>query len=229
MVNLSIIIPTINAAKRLHPTLASIAQLGETSLVWELIIVDGGSEDGIREVAKTIGAEFIESKLGRGEQLKTGAAIAKGEWLLFLHADTVLATGWCAEVEASFEILESTGRAGYFRFALADKCWQAQLLEHLVFWRSYFFGLPYGDQGLLLSRKLYQDLGGYQDFPLMEDVDIVRRLGRSRLHPFNSVAMTSAERYKRDGYWLRQSRNFLCLCLYFLQVPKSVIQRLYER
>jgi hypothetical protein len=87
--------------------------------------------------------------------------------------------------------------------------------------------LPYGDQGLLISRRLYDAVGGYRPMPLMEDVDLVRRLGRARLHPLGASMLASARRYRRDGYWRRPLRNLCCLALYFAGVPPRVIARMY--
>jgi hypothetical protein len=88
-------------------------------------------------------------------------------------------------------------------------------------------GLPYGDQGLLISAAFYRALGGYAKLPLMEDVDIVRRIGRHRISILRSVALTAAGRYQRDGYVLRPARNLLCLALYFCGVPTAWLARLY--
>jgi hypothetical protein len=101
------------------------------------------------------------------------------------------------------------------------------LLETLVRMRTALFKLPYGDQGLLIPRRLYDEIGGYKPLPVMEDVDIVRRLGRRRLVPLRARAVTSAARYRRDGYLKRVLRNQGCLALYFLNVPAPTIARLY--
>ena len=87
--------------------------------------------------------------------------------------------------------------------------------------------LPYGDQGLLIPKRLYDEVGGYRPLPLMEDVDLVRRLGRRRTVMLRSRAVTSAERFRRDGYVRRSTRNLLCLALYTLRVPAHVISRIY--
>ncbi len=87
--------------------------------------------------------------------------------------------------------------------------------------------LPYGDQGLLISRRLFDEIGGYNDLPIMEDIDMIRRLGRRRITFFNTMAITSAERYKRDGYISRSLRNQLCLALYGAGFPVSKIVRFY--
>jgi hypothetical protein len=103
-----------------------------------------------------------------------------------------------------------------------------RLLELGVALRCTLLRLPYGDQGLLIPRRLYRQLGGYRNLPLMEDVDLIRRLGRSRTIIFRARAITSAIRYRRDGYLRRSVRNILCLTLYYMRVPVSTIARVYR-
>ncbi|MEO5375143.1 MAG: glycosyl transferase family 2, partial [Alphaproteobacteria bacterium] len=147
--------------------------------------------------------------------------------LLFLHADTRLAPGWAAAAAAFMAEPANAARAAAFRFALDDEAPAARRLERLVAWRCRVLGLPYGDQGLLLSRAFQDELGGFRPLPLMEDVDMVRRIGRRRLVMLEPAAVTSAVRYRRDGYLVRPLRNALCLGLYLAGVPTPVIARLY--
>jgi hypothetical protein len=118
--------------------------------------------------------------------------------------------------------------AAYFRFALDDSHPGARRIEAFVRWRCALFALPYGDQGLLIARKTYEAIGGFRSLPLMEDVDIARRLGRLRLVSLDHPAITSAQRYRRDGWWARPLRNLACLALYFLGVPPGRLLRLYR-
>ncbi len=222
---ISVVIPTLNADKILAATIAAMTG----PIMSELIIVDGGSGDGTARVADQAGARIILSERGRGTQLAAGARAAEGEWLLFLHADTVLSEGWDREVGAFVAHAANKSKAGVFRFSLDDRCWQARMLEKLVALRCWLFALPYGDQGLLIHRTLYDAIGGYKAIPLMEDVDIIRRVGRSRLHFFQIPAITSAERYRQSGYLRRMFGNLGCLALYFLGVSPDRISRIYSR
>lgn len=194
----------------------------------EIIVADGGSADSTSLVASQGGAIFLETVRGRGRQLAAGAEAAAGDWLLFLHADTRLNSSWVSVVDAFIADPDNARQAGYLRFALDDPARGARLLEHVVAWRSRFLGLPYGDQGLLISREFYDTLGGYKRIPLMEDVDIVRRIGRRQLVPLNSTALTSAEKYKRDGYIVRPLANLALLVLYRVGVPPRYIFSMYR-
>ena len=223
---LSIVIPTLNAAAKLADTLDRLA-LGVGESGAEIIIVDGGSTDASRAIAEAKGAKIISAERGRGGQLAAGAKAAGGDWLLFLHADTVLSAGWSGEAEAFMARPVSAMRAGVFRLAFDDNAPAARRLEAVAAWRARLLGLPYGDQGLLIGRKFYQSTGGFRAIPLMEDVDLARRIGRRRFVYFNARAETSAARYHRSGYLRRSARNLVCLGLYFLGVKPRFLLRLY--
>ena len=228
---ISVVIPTLNAEQGLATTLAALVPAAVDGLVREVIIVDGGSSDRTLRIADDAGAVLLQqSECGRGQQLVAGAARARSDWLLFLHADTVLEVGWEREAAALMERVGNGARpatAASFRFALDDAGFRPRVLETLVGLRCLLLRLPYGDQGLLVPRRLYEQIGGYRALPLMEDVDLVRRLGRARLVLLRSRAVTSAARYRRDGYTHRSVRNFACLMLFYLRVPAARIARIY--
>lgn len=226
-VALTIVIPTLNAAGSLEATLAALSAAAAVGLKTKVVVADGGSDDGTPELARRLGARVVAASGGRGPQLAAGAAAARGAWLLFLHADTVLAPGW-AEAAAGFVADPANReRAGYFRFALDDGAAAARRIERLVAWRCRWLGLPYGDQGLLIARRFYAALGGYRPLPLMEDVDLVRRVGRRRLAALAPRAVTSAARYRREGYLFRAVRNIACQSLWRLGAPDALVRRLY--
>lgn len=218
---LSIVIPTLNAAPELAGTLPCLIEGLERGVIRELIISDGGSTDETRSLADSAGAEWVTGAAGRGGQLARGAEVAKGDWLLFLHADTQLEAGWADAVLTHI----GTSKAGYFKLAFrADGVWPS-VVARLANIRSRM-GLPYGDQGLLISSDLYHQIGGYRDIPLMEDVDIIRRLS-AQIAPIPIIARTSAARYQKNG-WLRTSLgNLWTLARYFSGVAPAKLARRY--
>lgn len=229
---ISVIIPTFNAASTLPETLSALIPAAVEGLVREVIVSDGGSTDQTERIADAAGVEFLKSPAGRGQQLAAGAAHARFPWLLFLHADTVLKEGWIRESALFMRAVDEGKRpssAAAFRFKLDDTGSKPRTLEALVRVRCALLRLPYGDQGLLVPRALYNDVGGYRALSIMEDVDLVRRLGRSRIAMLETPAVTSAERYQRDGYLARTLRNQSCLIAYFAGIPVERIARRYAR
>jgi rSAM/selenodomain-associated transferase 2 len=225
--SLTIVIPTLNAASTLDATFSALAEAREAGIELECLVVDGGSSDDSVARARARNARVLAAASGRGAQLMAGGEAAQGDWLLFLHADTRLAPGWSREVRRFIERAENAERAAFFRLAFDDESPLARWLERIVALRCRLLVLPYGDQGLLIGRRFYRLLGGFAPLPLMEDVDFVRRIGRKHLAMLDARAVTSAERYRRDGWLLRSARNLSCLTLYLLGVPPHLICRLY--
>ena len=223
---ISVVIPALNEAENLP---GAVAQFAGGDPIHEIVVADGGSGDATAALAREAGARVVDAPRGRGSQLAAGARSATGKWLLFLHADCRLGAGWETAVRAFVAVPQAASRAGYFVFALDDRAPAARWLERVVRWRCRLLALPYGDQGLLIARTLYDAAGGYPAIPLMEDVDMVRRLGRARLRPIGATVIASARRYRRDGYWRRGMRNLFCLALYFLGVSPERIAKLYGR
>jgi len=228
---LTVVIPTLDSERGLIGTLAALIPAAAAGVVSQVVIADGGSSDETLLVADELGCDVVHAPRGRGEQLAAGAAKARHPWLLFLHSDTELEEGWHREVSVFIERTEAKNeedrRAAVFSFALDDYGFGARALEALVRMRCLLFALPYGDQGLLICRRHYEKLGGFRTIPLMEDVDLVRRIGRRGLVYLRARAVTSAVRYRSEGYFRRMMRNAGCLTLYFLRVPPRVLVRLY--
>lgn len=220
---LSIVIPTLNAAAHLPATCSALMEGVEMGLVRELVLSDGGSVDDTRQIARDLGATVITGRAGRGGQLLRGARAARAPWLLFLHADTQLAPGWAQAVLGHMN--SCPDRAGYFALAFRSDARAARRVERWANWRSRMFGMPYGDQGLLVARELYDHVGGHPDQPLMEDVALARAL-RGRLRPLPGAARTSAARYEAEGWLRRGGGNLLTLARYRLGAdPAGLAQR----
>lgn len=216
----SVVIPTLNAADTLAATVATIAWAAE------IVVADGGSTDGTAEAASLRGARVVAAPRGRGIQLATGVAATSHDWLLLLHADTRI--GPDAEAIVQSHMATHPGRAGYFRFKLDSADPRARRLERLVAWRCRVLALPYGDQALLIHRDLLRRVGGIRPLPLMEDVDLIRRLCRRRLVMLDAPAITSAAKWERDGWLRRSARNVCCLGLWYAGVAPHRIARLYK-
>ncbi len=171
---------------------------------------------------------WLHGTRARGFQLNQGAACASGRWLWFVHADSVLPLDWYAafrEVDAIDRVV-----GGSFAFRLDSAAWQARVLERGVRWRVRWLGLPYGDQGLFVRRSVFDEMGGFADLPLMEDVDFVRRLKPYGVLRHLTVGLTtSARRWEREGWWTRSARNLLLLGLYELGAPPGWLARRYYR
>jgi len=218
---ISIVVPVLDdlaAAEQLLARLAPDARV-------EVIVVDGGHDRGLDRLARSrSGVRLIRSRRGRAIQMNAGAATARGEWLLFLHADSALPENW---VDV-FERDTSDARGGWFRFALDDPSWQARTIERGVALRVRVLRLPYGDQGLFVRRTVFAALGGYKEMPLMEDVEFVRRLvSGGQLVQLPVALVTSARRWRRDGWIRRSAGNLLLLALYKAGVSPARLARLY--
>jgi rSAM/selenodomain-associated transferase 2 len=225
---IDVVVPTLNAASDLARTIASLGGCEDHDLVLRLTVCDGGSRDDTLAIARAAGAAVIVTAPGRGRQLAAGAAAGSAPWLLFLHADTTLGAGWADTAKRFMTETTNAARAGYFRLRFDSGDPRARRVERLVAWRCRTLGLPYGDQGLLMARAFYQRLGGFAVLPLMEDVDLVRRIGRENLVALDTDVVASARRYERDGWLLRPLRNLSCLALYSAGIPVSVVRRLYD-
>ncbi len=223
---LSIVIPTLNAETALPETLDALLPGVGAGVIREVIVSDAGSTDGTQVLAKEAGAEVVTGQPGRGGQLRRGAQVARGEWMLFLHADTHLPANWVGAVMT--HIAAQPEKAAVFRLAFRAGGMMSAVTAGWANLRTRLFSLPYGDQGLLISRALYDQIGGYPDQPLMEDVAIARRLkGRVVLLP--ETASTDAGRYLAEGWVRRGGRNLILLMRYCLGAsPKALAARYHK-
>jgi rSAM/selenodomain-associated transferase 2 len=224
----TIVIPVRNDAAALARTLAALP----VAPAAEIVVVDGSdSDEPAMDALRTRYPDvaWLRSAPGRGLQMNEGARRARGQWLVFLHADTRLGDD-CLDALRRLDGQPAVV-GGSFRFVLDSPVRQARWIERGVWLRVRLFDLPYGDQALFARRTVFQDLGGYREMPLMEDVEFVRRLRqRGRLAHVDVPAITSARRWERDGWLRRTVDNVLLTLLYFAgQPPERLARRYHQR
>jgi glycosyltransferase involved in cell wall biosynthesis len=214
---ISVIIPTSNSAAILPRCFDGLIPGVVRGIVREVVVADGGSSDETLAIADAAGAHVVKAGSARGDQMLTGGAAAKSDWLLFLHPETALEAGWENEAESFAQrVTLERPRAGVFRFALDDFEPSSRRTEMFAAVRSSLLGQPSGRQGLLIPKRLYLKIGGHRSAP-MEDIDLVRRIGRSRLVMLRSRAINKIEWRPSDA------RNVALGLLHALRVPKSLV------
>jgi glycosyltransferase involved in cell wall biosynthesis len=218
---ISVVIPTLNAERLLPRCFDGLIGPAVRGVVREVIVADGGSSDATLLIADAAGAHIVHTKANRGAQFAEGARVARSDWLLFLRPETALEPGWDVEVESFLAQAQmERPRAAVFRFALEDFGGEARRTEALANLRAALFALPYGDQGLLIPKRLYTKLGGFRALAEMEDADLVRRIGRRRLISLRARAVNVARP--------RQSmlRGVALTLLHKLRVPSRLLANL---
>ena len=217
---ISVVIPALDEEALVRRAIESVRRDAA-----EVLVVDGGSSDRTREVAAAAGARVLESARGRGRQLDHGAREARGEWIVFLHADTRLEPGWCPSILG----LDPGVAGGAFRFALDTARPARRYAEWAVALRCRLLGLPFGDQALFCRRRSYEEAGGFPHEPLFEDVALVlrlRRVGRVVLLP--RCAVSSPRRWQADGPARTTIRNNALLLAFLAGVSPARLARLYN-
>jgi rSAM/selenodomain-associated transferase 2 len=223
-VAISVVIPTLDEQSRIAHALACTALPGV-----ERIVVDGGSTDGTPETARLLRAERVIASLpGRAQQMDAGYREARGEVVVFLHADTRLEPGWREALERALADPATAG--GAFRLRFDERSVGLRLVEWGVWLRSRLGGLPYGDQALFVRKRFLDASGGVAPVPIFEDLDLVRLIKRSgRLALLPICVRTSARRYQRNGALRQVLRNQAALASYFLHLPRARVAAWYRR
>ncbi len=221
---ISIIIPTLDEAATILPTLQST----EKAVNVERIVVDGGSTDETLQMACLWGVRVFACNTGRAQQMNRGANAATGELFLFLHADTRLPENFDDYVR---QVLGQPGViAGAFQLRIDASSRGLSLIEEVANWRSRILQMPYGDQAIFLRASLFHDLGGFLNIPILEDFELVRRLrrrGRIKIAPV--AVVTSARRWKNRGVWHTTILNHVVILAYYLGIQPARIARWYYR
>lgn len=220
--SLSIVIPTLDEAGHLADTLVRARSEG----VEQIIVVDGGSSDATCAVARAHADLVLATCRGRAVQMNTGAARATGDILLFLHADTLLPRGFAAAVRAACTSPDVVG--GRFDVALEPSSPLLRLTARLINLRSRWSRLATGDQAIFVLRDVFVRLGGYAAIPLMEDLDLTRRMKRAgRIACLRDRVITSSRRWRRDGVIRTILLMWSLRFLYFAGVPAHRLARFY--
>ncbi|GHA60436.1 glycosyl transferase [Amylibacter ulvae] len=221
----SIIIPTLNSANTLGPMMAGLFEGMSAGLVCEVIFADGGSSDDTIKIGDELGVNIISCPKGRGTQMAAGANAARGEWLFFVHSDTRLSTGWADVV---LQHVQTNSKAGFGKLQFDASGFGASFVAGWANIRSRLFGLPYGDQTLLISKAMYRSTGGFRDIPLMEDVAMSNKIGRQKT-ALKFTATTNADRFVNDGWFRRGTKNIGTLVLYYLGRDPKLLSHRYHR
>lgn len=226
---LSIIIPVLNEAKELPGLLDHLVPLRAGGS--EVIVVDGGSEDGSQQIASRAGAQVICAERGRARQMNTGAAVAQGDVLLFLHADTLLPLGAGQAIEAA---IRRSGRAhesawGHFDVRINGRSFMLRVVAGLMNWRSRLTGIATGDQAMFVTRHAFESVGGFPEQPLMEDIELSKRLlALSRPICLTDRVVTSGRRWETHGVWKTIWLMWRLRWLYWRGVPAVELARSYR-
>jgi len=221
---ISIIIPTLNEADVIAETISGLSQSEQV----EILVVDGGSRDGTDEMARKLGARVLSTAASKAAQMNAGAAQARGEVLLFLHADTRL--------PAKFEekVLTTVARKGYcagaFTLAVDSADRGLRFIERVANWRARFITMPYGDQALFVDRQVFHEIGGFADYPIMEDFELIRRLKKKgKIAILPESVKTSPRRWQNLGVFKTWALNQIIIAAYFIGIPPQQLALWYRR
>jgi rSAM/selenodomain-associated transferase 2/rSAM/selenodomain-associated transferase 1 len=220
---LSVIVPTLNEAVGLGRTLEQLLRAAAV----EIVVADGGSRDATREIAAAAGAAVLVVGDGRAAQLNAGATASRGRLLLFLHADTLPPDGYAELIRRA--LADPGVAAGAFGFRTDGAGAALRLVEWGANIRSAFFRWPYGDQGLFMERRVFEELGGFSPLPIMEDYELVRRLRRrGAVVTLDAAAVTSARRWQRLGALRTTARNLAMIAGFHAGVSPQRLARFYR-
>ncbi len=215
-------VPTLDEEAAVRELLPDLVGRGA-----QVVVSDGGSSDRTAEVAAKLGAEVVSGPAGRGAQLNRGSAAADAEILLFLHADTRLPEG---ALERIREALAAGSEGGGFLMRWDSPRPIYRLGERIINRRTRLTRCPLGDQAQFCRRDVFEELGGYRDWPILEDLDFIRRLRRrGRLAILEPPVTTSARRLERRGIPRTVATNWLIFALYLIGVSPQRLGRLYRQ
>jgi rSAM/selenodomain-associated transferase 2 len=220
--NISVIIPVLNEEKTIAATLRALVPLQP----YEIIVVDGGSDDRTGEISRQLGAEVLTAERGRARQMNYGARCATGDVLLFLHADTKLPDSAFQDIAAALSEARCLG--GRFDVELEGSHWMLKIIGGLINYRSRATKVGTGDQAIFVRRAVFMQIGGYPDIPLMEDIALCRLLKRlGGIACLRSRVVTSGRRWESDGVWRTIFRMWTLKFLYLAGVSPVRLKQFY--
>ncbi|XLQ12080.1 MAG: TIGR04283 family arsenosugar biosynthesis glycosyltransferase [cyanobacterium endosymbiont of Epithemia adnata isolate EadnSB Bon19] len=226
MIEISIIIPVLNEETFILKTLNNL----RTNEAIEVIVVDGGSQDNTVQLVQNMGVKIIKlTQASRSLQMNQGALLATGNILLFLHADTILPQGYDELILNSFSNSKIVG--GAFKLKIDLSLFSLRLIEILVNWRSQIFSIPYGDQGIFVKTSVFREIGGFTNFPIMEDFEFMQKLNkRGKIVIVSAKVVTSGRRWQKLGVVKTTLINQLIILGYYLGVsPQKLVQWYREK
>ncbi|MCZ6623802.1 MAG: TIGR04283 family arsenosugar biosynthesis glycosyltransferase [Deltaproteobacteria bacterium] len=220
---ISVIVPALNEEKTIASALEALRPLATE----EVIVVDGGSSDCTRELAAQTEAVVLSSSRGRAEQMNQGARVAKGNVLLFLHADTRLPSSAMGDILAALKDSRYVG--GRFDVRLDRRGWIFTLIGALINMRSRLTSVATGDQAIFVRRKIFEEVGGFPEIPLMEDIAFSRALKiKGRMACLRSQVVTSARRWEKEGVWRTILKMWALRLLFLAGISPFHLKRFYD-
>lgn len=219
---LSLIIPALNEKEFIEKTLKEIVKVPGV----EVIVSDGGSTDRTPEISASA-ARVVKSMPGRGIQMNTGASVSSGDVLLFLHADTLLPENWEDKLLSAMSDERVVG--GAFTLSIDSARLSHKIIASAANIRSRITGIHYGDQGIFVKRSVFEKIGGFKDIPIMEDVDLMRRLKKVGIVVMlKDKVATSPRRWDKEGAVYATIRNWLLITLYYIGVAPERLYKFYK-
>jgi rSAM/selenodomain-associated transferase 2/rSAM/selenodomain-associated transferase 1 len=221
---ISIIIPTLNEAGVIRETINRLPQSEQL----EILVVDGNSADGTTRIARELGARVLSAAPSKAGQMNAGAAEARGGVLLFLHADTRLPENFEEKVLSALN--RSGFGAGAFSLGIDSRKRGLRFVERVANWRARLLKMPYGDQALFVARDLFNKIGGFPDYPIMEDFEFIRRLKKkSNIVILPEAVQTSPRRWQNLGVFKTWFLNQIIIIAYFIGIPPQQLADWYRR
>jgi rSAM/selenodomain-associated transferase 2 len=226
-VKFSIIVPAFHEGKNIHDLIECLNRL-DSDKKSEVIVVDGAQERDTLAAIPGNNVLKISSERGRATQMNAGAYIARGEVLIFLHADTELPVRALEKIHALMERSEYVG--GAFDLGIKSNKFIFRTIGKLASWRSRLSRIPFGDQAIFIRREYFNKIGGYKEIPIMEDVELMRRIKKSgnKIWIFRDRVMTSPRRWEKEGVIYCTLRNWMLQALYFLGVSPHKLATFYK-